>query len=425
MSRRALLLALTLIPASAAAYPTDDGARTGIRRLEWQARVDAGKTRGRKLPPGARWPSSQVRLHMTAEGKDLRLSEATPKDAALQAGLEALLKRPGYHSYKVALLDISDPAHPRYAAVRPTEGQTPGSVAKLLVASALLAQVAARFGDDLEARARFLRETTVAADAWLMPNGHEVPVVDGERTAIRAVKLGDRFTLWEWLDHALSASSNAAGTLVWREAILMALMGDAYPPPARDAALFAKWDRPTFTQAAFEAVDAPLRGAQLAPETFQLRTFFTKGASRYLQSKSSTATPLALVQWMLAVEQGRVVDELSSLELKRLMYLTRRRVRYAMSPSLEDSGIFFKSGSLFQCKPEAGYSCGQYRGNKTNVLNALVEVETPAGPGEARPTVYIVAVMSNELKKNAALDHGQLATDIHALVRGAAPGASP
>jgi len=35
-----------------------------------------------------------------------------------------------------------------------------------------------------------------------------------------------------------------------------------------------------------------------------------------------------------------------------------------------------------------------------------------------KPTVYIVAVMSNELKRNAALDHARLAEQIHEAIVG-------
>jgi hypothetical protein len=138
------------------------------------------------------------------------------------------------------------------------------------------------------------------------------------------------------------------------------------------------------------------------------------------------------------------------------MYLTRRRVRYAKTPVLDAAAIFFKSGSLYQCEPEEGYTCVQYQGNKINVLNAVVEIDTTPGEvaplqqtpaaapttvtkvasgsqppttasGSVAPTsaltrtpIYIVVVMSNELKKNAANDHGRLATAIHEFMTSAA-----
>ena len=422
------------VASQARAYPTDQYERTHIRRLPWQQKNDAGPRSGRKSPPGGQWTSDRIQLRMTGVGRDFDLTVDTPKDPELQKGLEDILRRASWKKYNVAILDITNPAAPRYAAVNETDQQTPGSVAKLLVAAGMLQELKDRFPDDIAKREAILRDTMVAADEWCMPNSHEVPVVKPDRVSVRRVLMGDTFSLWEWMDHALSPSSNAAGTIIWREATLMHLLGASYPPPApkREPALWKTWSRQEFTDAAFSVVDKPIVDAGISPEDFNLRLFFTKGASKYIYSKSSRSSPLALVQWMLRMEQGRIVDEFSSLELKRMLYLTRRRVRYVDSPALKDSAVFFKSGSLFECVPEEGYVCGKFRGNKTNVLNAITGVETPmpavstpspdatlmasVGPEPAPPVVYIVAVMSNELKRSAASDHARLATEIHQLI---------
>jgi hypothetical protein len=410
---RSLGLALALCaPAGlASAYPTDAGARTGIRRLDWQRKKDEAAKPPRGLPSGARWGSDRVRLRLTGQGHDLDLPAGAPKDEALQAGLQAILSRNACKDYRVAIFDLSDPPMPRFAGVREEERQTPGSVAKVLPAAALLDQVRRRFPDDVAAREAFLREVSVVADHWAMPNSHQVPVITAKGAQVRRVLAGDRFSLWEWIDHALSPSSNAAGTTIWREATLMALLGADYPPKARDDRTIARWDRTSFSDAAFTAIDGPQTEAGLDAADFELRSFFTKGAGRYLRSGTSRVGPRALLRWWLRVEQGRMGDAWVSLELKRMLYLTRRRVRYAQAPELAEHAVYFKSGSLFECVKEPGFTCVQYQGNKTNVLNALVAVETADGRHH-----YVIAVMSNELKKNAATDHGRLAGEIHRLV---------
>jgi hypothetical protein len=469
--RAAVFMAIVASAGAAAAYPTDAFERTGIRRLTWQREVDAGAKRGIKMPAGGRWPDAAMSLRLTGPGQDFRLGAETAKDPLLQEGLTKLLKQLGHHrDYAIAVLDITNPAKPRYAARNETWLQTPGSVAKLLVGAALFAELAKRYPADLAAREALLRGRTIAADEWAMPNSHEVPIIGADGSAvIRAIERGDSFSLWEWLDHMLSPSSNAAATIVWREAILMHLLGPDYPPAAVDDALMARWDKATFTAAAFEVLDAPLRAAGIDPATFQLRLFFTRGPSKYLASRESRVSALALAQWMTALEQGRMVDAYSSLELKKLLYLTRRRVRYAKAAELTDAALFFKSGSLFKCQEEAGYVCIEYQGNVVNVLTALVTVEAPPEPGQiatsataevtpaaapapseesaaaktsgvgvpegpqdpvpealvedppavvTTPTrVYIVSVMSNELKKNAANDHQQLAGALHRLLQ--------
>ncbi len=397
------------------------------------------------------------------------MSAETEKDTELQARLEEILKRSRFRRYNVAVLDISDPAHPRFAGVNESEMQTPGSVAKLLVATGLLNELAKRFPDDIAAREKLLREHTVAADNWAMPNHHEVPVLKNEeatQVSIRRVYNGDTFSLWEWMDHALSPSSNASASMLWREATLMRLMGEDYPPSEYGPELYGRWDRETWTQAAFETLSDPIVKAGLDPEAFYLRMFFTRGANRYIKAESSRASPLGVVAWMVKVEQGKMVDAWSSAELKKMLYLTRRRVRYLYTKKLDEHAAYFKSGSLFQCKPEPGFTCIQYQGNVVNVLNALVEIETAppvpeptadeaSGEGEAENEkaagaenapdtagqdgskeaeeveaapatdpvelpdpeyVYIVAVMSNELKRNAAMDHARLAEQLHEAI---------
>lgn len=61
------------------------------------------------------------------------------------------------------------------------------------------------------------------------------------------------------------------------------------------------------------------------------------------------------------------MDEWSSLDIKKLLYFVRPRYRYASSPALLTAAVYFKSGSLFECRPEPGYHCGQYQGNQTNL----------------------------------------------------------
>jgi hypothetical protein len=112
------------------------------------------------------------------------------------------------------------------------------------------------------------------------------------------------------------------------------------------------------------------------------------------------------------LERGVCVDAETSLEMKRLFYMTDRRIRYAASPALRQAAVYFKSGSLYSCRSEAGYSCAKYKGNKENYMNSVAIVEHPDG------TVYLVSLMSNVLKRNSASDHMALAASIDRKVRG-------
>ena len=107
------------------------------------------------------------------------------------------------------------------------------------------------------------------------------------------------------------------------------------------------------------------------------------------------------------------MDEFSSREIKRLLYMTERRIRYAASPALASAAVYFKSGSLYECAKEAGFTCRPYAGNVKNYMNSVAIVEHPA---RERTLYYMVTIVSNVLRKNSASVHLELATRIHRLL---------
>jgi hypothetical protein len=114
------------------------------------------------------------------------------------------------------------------------------------------------------------------------------------------------------------------------------------------------------------------------------------------------------------MEQGRLVDEWSSRQLKRLLYMTERRIRYASAPALKDAAVYFKSGSLYSCQPEEGFKCGKYKGNKVNYMNSVAIVEQEV---EGKKLHYVVIVISNVLRKNSAVEHQALGTEMHRMIK--------
>jgi len=412
-----VLLALLLLTAGYLRYPLDGYEATGIRRLRAYALIQEGKIPGTfKLLPGALLPSSAIQLRLAGENETFDIGPDTPLDPELQAGLERIVGRRNA-SYRAALVDITDPQNPRYAAVKPREGYIPGSVGKLLVMTGLFNELRRLYPDDVAARARVLRDTWVVADSWVVPNSHAVPVVADDFSSVvhRAIQVGDEFTLWEWLDHMASPSSNAAGSMVWKQAILLREFGRRYPPSKEEAeAFFRDTPKPELTDKAIRVLEEPMVAMGLDTTQLRLRTFFTDGASRVIPGRGSYSTPEQLVRWLVKMEQGKVVDRWSSLEMKKLLYFTRRRYRYAASPALNEAAVFFKSGSLFRCQPEEGFQCAQYQGNAENLMHSVAIVESPAG-GE-HPSVYLISMMSNVLKVNSAAEHAEIGTQIQRMV---------
>ena len=159
-------------------------------------------------------------------------------------------------------------------------------------------------------------------------------------------------------------------------------------------------------------VNDPLRNLGITRDEWRLGTFFTRGGSSYIPPQGgSTGTPVGLMKFLIAMEKGKAVDEASSLEMKKLMYMTDRRIRYAASPSLKQAAVYFKSGSLYKCAPEAGYVCAKYKGNVDNFMNSVAIVE------HDDCTTYLVALMSNVRYRNSASDHMAIAASIDKAVR--------
>jgi hypothetical protein len=406
------LLALLAAP-PAPAYPLDAAEATGITRLEayrlgQKARERAG---GEFLPKGALLPSRAVRLSL-ADRPDFELP---PPDPELGSQLRRVLGADAPR-YSLALLDVSDPAQPRYAGVNPDQAQNPGSVGKIMVALALFQALADVYPDDLDARRRVLREAQISADGFIRHDEHEVPFwKPGDlHVESRPIREGDTANLWTWLDWMLSSSSNAAGSENMAQLVLLRRFERDYPVPAAEAAaFFAKTPKPELTRIYLRAMLDPIGRSGLDRRKLQQGSFFTREGKARVPGTNSTATAGELLRYLVRMEQGRLVDPFSSLEIKRLLYLTEHRIRYASQPALADSALYFKSGSLYSCQPEPRYACGKFLGNRLNYMNSMVLVETH---DRNPPLRYAVAVLSNVLKKNSAEVHSNLALEIHRMI---------
>jgi hypothetical protein len=148
-------------------------------------------------------------------------------------------------------------------------------------------------------------------------------------------------------------------------------------------------------------------------ELFRQGSFFTRVGKQKVRGTNSYGNVRELVRYLYLMERGELVDAWTSTELKRLLYMTQRRIRYASHPVLNPYAVFFKSGSLYSCQPEEDFVCKQYQGNKLNLLASVAIVEGPV-PGEDYH--YLVAVSSNVLRKNSAVAHQTLALRIHRMI---------
>jgi hypothetical protein len=415
MNRRAAAacLALTgaLLSGAVGAYPLDAFPETGVRRLEGLRLANEGKVKDVKQPGGALLPSKAVDLRLTGATFDL-----PPVNPEFNRQLAGILGG-SLDSYGLAVLDLTDPAKPRYAEHNGAYKQNVGSVGKIVVALALFQALADAYPNDLEARQRVLKKTIVTADGFSQYDHHTVRIFNVETKSLvrRAIQVGDRATLWEFVDWMMSPSSNSAAGMVMREAMLLRHYGASYPvPEAEIKRFFGQTPKGELTALFEKTFFEPVTRNGLDLTQLRQGSFFTAtGKKNVPGGGDSYGTARELMRYLLRMEEGRLVDEWSSREIKRLMYVTERRIRYASAPALADAAVYFKSGSLYECAKEPGFTCGQYMGNVKNYMNSIAIVEYPAGD---RKLYYMVTLISNVLRKNSAAEHQALAGRLHQLI---------
>ncbi len=408
------ILALALLSLSACPYPIDGYDISGIRRIKRLQLIASGELKETKPIQGAMYSINDIKLNLTA-GLGKNVDSIPAMDANLQKAINGLFT--GLDSrYSISVLDITPGKELRYASRKELAQYQPGSVGKLAVLAGFFTEIQKIYPTSFAKRQELMRDRKVRAGKWAMTDSHTVPFYDPEKKTFtkRTVQEADVFSLYEWVDHMLSVSNNGAASVVWRETILMRAFGKSYPELTQEQAdeYFKTTPKTELSDLAIEVVNEPLRTLGIGENEWRLGTLFTKGAGSYIPGKGgSTGTTLGVMKFLVKMESGKIVDTESSLEMKRLMYMTDRRIRYGTAPALTNAALYFKSGSLYKCKEEEGYSCGKYKGNVDNYMNSVAIVEHEDG------TKYMVVLMSNVLKKNSASDHAALAASIDKIIR--------
>lgn len=420
MSMKKIIVLLVIVLSASAFttykyYPIDGYERTGIKRLKRLELIKSGEIKDASaLPVGAMKSFNDIQLSLLSRKNDSAMG-LMQVDADFQKEISALFRGLD-KSYSLTVLDISDPENVRYAERNETAGYQPGSVGKLAVLLGLFTQLENIYPDSFEKRTELLKNKSVKAGVWGLTDEHTIPIYNIEKNTLvkRQVIASDVFSLYEWADHMLSVSNNGAASIVWREALLMAAFGEKYPELTQEEAdtYFKETPKKELTDLSNDVVNLPLRELGITSDEWRLGSFFTRGANTYVGDKGgSIGSPQGLMKFLVQLEQGKVVDEASSLEMKRLMYMTDRRIRYAQSPALKEAAVYFKSGSLYKCDRSNGEACGKYMGNVTNFMNSVIIVEHPDN------CRYMVVLMTNVLRKNSASDHMYLAGNIDKIIR--------
>lgn len=400
------------VPLKSYAYPLDMFKETGMHRLEGYYNAVKANSPDQELPPGA-W--------LKAEGITLNLEgipfAVPPKDPQFSRQLVSIL---GSNASRISLgvIDISDPKHPRYGGVDEQRPVEPGSVGKIVVALTFFQLLADRF-PKVEDRIALMHDRLITANEFIIKDKHEVPFwlkedQTGGHIELRPLEEGDTANLWTYLDWMLSASSNAAASMVMRELVLMKGLGNRYPPTEEEEEnFFSSTSAAKLGSFLSSSIDSALTRNGINPGRLRQGSLFTSTGKQKIPGSGSTATVSELLRYMVLMEQGRLVDQFSSLEIKRLLYLTQARSRFASAPELKDAAVYIKSGSMYACVPERGYVCEDFKGNVKNMMTAVAVIESSAKFPRKR---YLVAISSNVLRVNAAELHAAIAGRLETLM---------
>jgi hypothetical protein len=150
----------------------------------------------------------------------------------------------------------------------------------------------------------------------------------------RRLEIGDKFSLYEWMDHMLSQSSNAAASQVWKKTVLLREFGVKYPQMrtpegARQADAWLA-TVPQAERIAGRWRRKPMRSRKRA-DTNKLRVGTFSPAAAAVSRIGQPRNAERVLRWL--VRLSRLVDAVEP-GMKRLLYFARPRYRYASSPAL-------------------------------------------------------------------------------------------
>ncbi|WP_405565830.1 serine hydrolase [Polaribacter sp. Asnod6-C07] len=392
-------------------YPIDGYEYTGIKRLYQIRQFQKDSVNYTRIPKGAYKKWADIKLNLTNKTTD-SVDELFTIDSDFDRKIKRITPQ---GAYSLAIMDMSNPDNLRYAEHRENVGYQPGSVGKIAVLLAVFDQLEKLCPDSYEERVAYLKNIKVKSRYWGLGDHHTIPIYDIENDKLtkRQVIASDEFSLFEWLDHMVSVSNNGAASIMYREAMLMAAFKQDYFFLDEEKAekYFEETPRDSLTNLANTVVNRPLRDLGIGEDEWRLGGLFTRPPGKYVGRKGgSIGTPKGLMKFLVKLEQGKVIDKASSLEMKRLLYLTDRRIRYAKSPRLDDAAVYFKSGSYYKCDREKDPDCASYAGNVFNYMNSVIIVEHENG------VKYIVCLMTNVLNKNSAGAHMYLASKIDDVI---------
>lgn len=389
-------------------YPLDGYENTGMERLEgylFSLQTPSGQ---KNIVRGSRLKQSSLIFTL----RNLPFSVPPPNSSFTRNVLHALGSNPSRLAFSI--LDITNPEKPVLAAHNDTHHFIPASVGKIIVALAWFQRLKELYPHDIAQRVKLLKESIVEADELIIKDHHEVPFWNRDTGEVynRLLDIDVRSNVYTYMDWMISASSNAAGTVLMKELILLDRMGARYSGATPEAKRQVWESIPRGTRAATltSIVTRSLVLNGLNPSLLYQVSPFTKTGKALIPARGSTATTREMLHYLTQIERALLVDAFSSAEIKKLMYSTQARARLASSPELDDAAVYYKSGSNFKCN----YNCADNEGDVENLMNSVAIVEYPI---ENPKVVYLLALHSNIPRTNAVELHKEFGGIIQRLMK--------
>jgi hypothetical protein len=403
-----IVLCFSVKTNKAFSYPLDGAEHSGINRLEGYLFSLTTKSGQKNIVRGSRLKQDSLIFSLRS------LSFRQPHvDSNFSAKIKQALG-PAANRASFSILDISDPEHPVLAAQNQNVRFTPASVGKIVIALGWFQALKNLYPFDIAARERLLKNAQITADDIIEKDHHEVPFWNREDGSIysRIIQVGDTANVNTFLDWMISASSNAAGSILMKELVLLLKLGRNYESSSsqeKNSVWHSMAPAERSGKVATILRQSLILNGLDSNSLFQ-GSAFTKRGKQLIPSSGSTATTKELLTFLIRLEQALLVDAYSSAELKKLLYSTQNRARYASHPALNDTVAYYKSGSNYRCS----YDCADNEGDILNLMNSVGIFEYPI---ENPKVVYLVALSTNVPRINAVDLHKEIGGSIHEVMK--------
>ena len=172
----------------------------------------------------------------------------------------------------------------------------------------------------------------------------------------------DTGNIWEYLDWTLSVSSNSAAAMTMRDAMILRRLGRDYPlPEEKISPFFDAMPGSERTRLFQETFWAPVTANGMSLDQIRQGSFFTREGKRIVAGGGlSYASARSLMQFLLAMEKGQLVDEQPRAETPAVHDRAANSLRLVAGAARR--GDLFQIRLALQLQARGGFQVRQVQG---------------------------------------------------------------